>query len=225
MYIAHYSRKAGRFVGEPRLLGCNGAEIDSHNQPEIALDSKGFIHVLMGSHGTMESNRETVKHLHSLKPLDISAFTRPEPLPASACTYPDLVIDQNDTLHVVCRRYETYAVVTPETFSLGYVYAHKKPGDYSEGFPLYPRSQLAYFRKKVDGEWEFRPLVVSWFGSYVYWYNHISLDTAGQVFVSYKYGPHIDPALAQPADPAILFSPDGGTSWKLVTTEDFLPEY
>ena len=220
IYIAQYNRTEKRFVVGSTWVGSNGVEVDSHNQPVVGVDGTGYIHVLLGSHGTMENNYETVLHTRSENPLDASSFTKPIRLPASGCTYPDLVIDRNDTLHVVCRRYEEYAHVVPETFSQGYVYKNKRPGDYSEGFPLYPRSQLAYFRKRAGEDWSFQPLVVTYFGTYVYWHNHISLDANDRIFVSYRYGPHINPALAQPADPAILFSPDGGDTWKLATTKD-----
>lgn len=219
-FIAEFSRSQNALVGEPVHVGSNGIEVDSHNQPVIALDSRGYIHYLLGSHGTFENPHETVTYARSKRPLDISAFTGQMRLPAPGCTYPAIAIDSNDTLHVVTRKYDTYAWVTATTFEEGYTQARRNPGDHSQGFNHFGRSRVAYFRLPADGEWEYQPLVVTHFGGYVYWSNYVSIDNNDRVFVSYRYSPRAE-QVRRPIPSTMLFSDDGGNRWHLTHTADF----
>src|SRR5690606_32802604 len=116
-YVAHFSRSEQKLVGDPVCVGSNGIEIDSHNQPALAIDSHGYLHLMLGSHGTLENPHETVMYASSVRPLDITKFTEPVRLPAPGCTYPSIMIDSNDTIHVVARKYDTYGYVTETTFA------------------------------------------------------------------------------------------------------------
>ncbi len=220
MYIAAWNRETDIISG-PVFLGANGIEVDSHNMPIVAVDSKGIIHVVLGAHGTIENPHETCVYLRSLKPLDITAgFTKPERLPLPGTTYPALVIGADDTLHFLVRRYETYAVIRAETFQQGFVLKQRQPPPKADEFVVYPPSQLLYVRKRGD-EWMARPLVRTYFGSYVFWGNRLSIDRKGNLYAAYRYSPRSD-FLTAPVPGALLTSTDGGDAWHLATTDDFL---
>lgn len=221
-YVAHFSRSQGKLINGPVYVGSNGIEVDSHNQPALGIDSKGYLHLMLGAHGTIENPHETVLYASSVRPLDVSEFAEPVRLPAAGCTYPSIAIDSKDTIHVVTRKYDTYGYVTPDTFDEGYTLARRIPGDYSRGFDHLPRSRVAYFRKKSGEDWTYTPLVVSHFGGYVFWSNHVTVDNRDRVFVSYLYSPRAE-QVKRPIPSTLLMSQDGGDSWDLAITDDFTP--
>jgi len=220
MYIASWNRETGK-VSKPVFLGANGIEVDSHNMPVVAVDSKGIIHVVLGAHGTIENPHETCVYLRSLKPLDIaSGFSKPERFPLPGTTYPAMVIGPDDTLHFLVRRYEPYAVIRAETFQQGFVLNKRQPPPKPDEFVVYPPSQLLYVRKRGD-QWMARPLVRTCFGSYVFWGNRLSIDRKGNLYAAYRYSPRTD-FLAAPVPGALLTSTDAGDNWHLAMTDDFL---
>lgn len=251
-YIATYSRRAGRVIAGPLLLGYGGAGApDAHNIPAITVDSKGYLHVVLGAH------HEQFKYTRSLQPNDITGgFTplhalgaldpgdpadpeNPDPKCWQNChyyTYVSLACDLENTLHIVARW-------------AGNSYEF----------------QLAYLRKKANADWEpRRTLVVPFKKYYSNWYQKLTVDKFGRLFLNYRYYgdqlfkeeveayrakwpadglvenvPTCKPASIDPPsndyceygltlrahDPVVLISDDGGDSFRVATTADFSPGF
>ena len=120
----------------------------------------------------------------------------------------DLVVKEVDgTLHIVSRQWR--ANVDP----------------YHEG-RLY--AALAYQRKRPgSGDWEpARPLVVPPLPDYSVWYHKLCIDRRGALFVDHVYfsvHPTYNNDMPGRLDyPALMMSLDGGDTWKLAETRDFL---
>jgi hypothetical protein len=245
-WIATYSRTTGNLLAGPKLVGYAGiGDPDNHNLPAITVDTKGYLHVILGAH------HEQFKYTRSLLPNDITGgFTPLVSLGGRTSTdgkdadcnddrcylytYVSLACDQDDTLHLVTR----WAGDTPQ-----YTYYFR----------------LAYLRQKAGHDWEpRRSLVVPFKAYYSNWYQKISIDHRGHLFVNYRYyGDQLfadevaayntkwpadpltpdDPACvptlssANPAqycsysnsvkahDPVLLMSLDHGNSFRVMTTE------
>ena len=120
-------------------------------------------------------------------------------------TYIGFVCDKNDTLHLVSRmwRYGT------------------------EPHPLSIHATLAYQRKPSGKPWEEpRVLVVAPFSEYSIFYHRLTIDRAGRLYLSYDYwSTHWFYRNDHRGDRrALMTSPDGGQTWKLVRNEDFESE-
>ncbi|HEX7008450.1 MAG TPA: BNR-4 repeat-containing protein, partial [Phycisphaeraceae bacterium] len=218
-FIMSYNNITGQTISSPRLIGGGGSGApDAHNAPAIAVDSKGYIHAILGAHhGRFEYTR-------SNQPNSIDAgFTPPTFIgknPSSGgYTYISMVIDQDDTIHVVAR----YS------------------GDNN-------RWALDYLRKKDGEPWEdLGHLVRTYHANYSTWDQRLTIDKLGRLFLRYSfYGDQLTDAEAaayrakwpdeeisrisgssywngiQHHDPVILMSDDGGDTWRIATTEDFL---
>ena len=99
-----------------------GEADDNHGGPTIVRDGSGYLHVLFGPHGNPLSYRR------SLRPDDASAWTPVERF-GLRCTYPSMVCDSANTLHMVCRDSSTPG------WTLMY-YRRKAGGAWSDGRPL-----------------------------------------------------------------------------------------
>ncbi len=73
-----------------------GMAHDNHGGPVIVRDGNGYLHTLFGPHYHPFSYRRSVR------PNDTSEWTPAESC-GEACTYPSMVCDANNTLHMVCR--------------------------------------------------------------------------------------------------------------------------
>ena len=120
-------------------------------------------------------------------------------------TYIGLVCGADDTLHLVYRlwRYGT------------------------DPHPASHHAVLAYQRKRPGQPWEEpRVLVVSAFSEYSIFYHRLTIDRLGRLFLSYDYWStywfyRTDHWGTRRA---LIMSPDGGDTWKLVETPDFRPD-
>jgi hypothetical protein len=75
-----------------------GPSADDHGYPTVVLDSKNYIHVLCGAHGSQ------VYYTHSLRPDDSLAFLPLEAVPgAKRATHLSLISDSKDRLHLFFR--------------------------------------------------------------------------------------------------------------------------
>ncbi len=198
--VATYDRAAG-VLSKPTLVGYGPPANDVHNTPCITMDSQGYLHVLIGTHG------RAFRYVRSLQPNDAAGgWTEAVDIgPGLRQTYVGLVCGRDDTLHLVFRlwRFDT---------------------DY---FPASSYATLAYMSKKPGQPWsEPRPLIVAPFSEYSIFYHRLTIDRAGALFLSYDYWStfwfyRMD---HRGTRRALLTSPDSGSSWKLANLEDLLRE-
>jgi hypothetical protein len=226
-FIKAYNRTTGQQVTQQTLLGSVGDEgPDPHYIPAITADSSGYLHVILGSH------HDNAYYLKSDAPGEASSWSAPVAVGTNVVgnggghTYPSLLCDSNDQLHVVTR------------------WAGDKDNKY----------RLVYFTGNArTGVWQAQKTLVSPFRQqYSIWYHHMSIDREGRLFLNYRYlgnqlnaqaldayrqkWPGEVPANARPYpqqqtipeikshDPAVLFSGNAGADWKLATSPDLFAD-
>ena len=89
---------------------------DNHGGPALTCDSDGFLHVVFGPHAG-----EPFQHCRSARPNDSSEWV-PLPRFGGHPTYPSLVCDPDDTLHVI------YRGGPQRRHPFGLMYQRKPPG-------------------------------------------------------------------------------------------------
>lgn len=233
-YIVEYDHATGK-VSEPVFLGTTGDKIDFHNLPVLDLDSKGYLHVIGGSHW------HPFKHWISKKPYSVlSGWTDPEIIPAGSpnkyshngFSYPGFMIDKDDTLHIVARGRNAKRIA-------------EDPSEISNKHLNYA---LVYLRRKPDGQWESRKdLTITPWRHYANWYQKVTPDRNGNAYCTYFYfairldldkevyddycrrwpeetlrGGQENTWDVKAHDPVIIGSFDNGDVWKVVTTTDFI---
>jgi hypothetical protein len=195
-YVATYDQQGNR-LGEPALVGYGPPANDVHNTPSITIDSRGYLHVLVGTHG------QPFPYARSLQPNTAHAgWTEPVPVGEGLhLTYIGLICGPDDTLHLVCRYWRF--------------------GE--EPFPAAIQGTLGYLRKPTGGNWEPpRVLIVPPFSEYSVYYHRLTIDRLGRLFLSYDYytthwfyrTDHFGRRRS------LLVSPDTGSTWKLAETMD-----
>ena len=217
---------ASRCCSVPLYLGNNGhGKPDNHNLPSIEVDSKGYLHVLLGSH------HDPFVYFRSKNPYDISAWTVPEKLgypktkmAEGSYTYIGILCDSHDNLHLTAR-----------WAGAGY------------------KNYLIYMKKPAGKSWLPQKILVEPFKTlYSVYYHKMSQDLYGRIFINYSYyGNELtaDQAAAYDKkwpedkilsagkakfilngtwykvknhDPVLLVSNDSGDSFRLALTEDFI---
>lgn len=208
-YVATYDHATGE-VGGKILLGYGPPVNDVHNVPAITIDSEGSLHMLIGAHG------RSFKYARSLRPHDSSAWTEAEPILQTGSrtdegetgrqTYISLVCDRDDTLHTAFRQWRT-----DEQYHGGSQFA-----------------ALSIQHRPKGGEWsvEAEPLVVGAVPGYSIWYHKLTVDRLGALWLSYSYWTSDTSYQGQFPDRyhhrAVIVSRDGGETWKLAETADFV---
>jgi len=197
-FVATYD-SATRQLSAPTLVGYGAPANDIHNSPSITMDSRGYLHVLAGTHG------KPFPYARSLQPNTASeGWTPAEPVGKDLPqTYVGLVCGPDDTLHLVYRLW--------------------RYGD--PPHPLSYQATLAYQRKKPGQPWdEPRILVVPPFSEYSVYYHRLTIDPRGRLFLSYDYWSTFWfyrndlPGRRR----TLLTSPDGGQTWSLATRRDLV---
>ncbi|MBM4042658.1 MAG: hypothetical protein FJ290_29570, partial [Planctomycetes bacterium] len=197
-FVATYDRETGK-LGAPASIGHGAPANDVHNSPSITMDSQGHLHALAGTHG------RPFPYARSLKPNDAGGgWTKPEPVGEGLSqTYIGLVCGPDDTLHLAYRLWRSGI----------------------EPFPASHYATLAYQRKRPRQPWESpKVLIVPPFSEYSVFYHRLTIDRKGRLFLSYDYwstywfyrNDHFGRRRA------LLMSPDGGDTWKLVETSDLM---
>ncbi len=161
-FAAAYNRKT-KSLSAPSYIGRSNAyikNIDNHCLPVITVDSKGYLHVVLGTHHHPSS------YAKSLKPDDITAWTTPEEFGVpkkrergeGSYTYPSINCDLNDNINVVSRW-----------------------AGYSYYFCL-----VYNMRSAATGKWLPQHTLVQPFRNmYGCWYHRVSIDRKGRLFVYY----------------------------------------
>jgi hypothetical protein len=224
-YAATYNRKTGK-LSKPVLVGTSNEYIektDNHCQPVITVDSKGFLHAILGTH------HHPSKYTHSIIPDSVEKWSKPKMFGVmktrkrgeGSYTYPSINCDKYDNIHTVSRW-------------AGYSYYFT----------------LAYNKRTPDGKWDRQKLLVVPFRNmYGCWYHKVSIDRMGRLFAYYiNYRNQLDTKVAaayaekwpedklipvpgkkcvwynnvKPHDPAVLMTEDSGNKWFLATSPDFI---
>jgi len=195
-FVATYDRATGQ-LGKPALIGYGAPPNDIHNTPSITMDSRGFLHVLAGTHG------RPFPYAQSLKPNDAGGgWTEAAPMVENLNqTYIGMVCGPDDTLHATFRLWRTGM----------------------EPFPASHYATLAYQRKRPGQPWEPpRILIVPPFSEYSVFYHRLTMDRKGRLFLSYDYwstfwfyrNDHFGRRRT------LLMSPDGGDTWQLAQSNN-----
>jgi hypothetical protein len=192
-YVVTYDRTTGK-LGQLALIGYGAPPNDIHNSPSLTMDSRGYLHVLAGTHG------RPFPYARSLEPNDASAgWTKAEPAGQDLSqTYIGFVCGPDDTLHLVYRLWR-YG---------------EQPHSNSH------HATLAYSRKRPGQPWEApRVLIVPPFSEYSVYYHRLTIDRQGQLFLSYDYWStfwfYRNDLLGRRR--SVLTSADGGETWQLAT--------
>jgi len=196
-FVVTYDTRS-RSLGEPALVGYGAPPNDIHNSPSITMDSRGYLHVLAGTHG------RPFQYARSLVPNDAGGgWTEAVALGEDLRqTYIGLVCDREDTLHAVFRMW--------------------RYGE--EPFPASHHGTLAWQEKRAGRSWgDAKVLIVPPFSEYSVYYHRLTIDRAGRLFLSYDYwSTYWFYRTDHRGDRrALLTSPDGGQTWKLAGPRDF----
>lgn len=211
-YVATYDHATGT-VGPSTYVGGSAPGNDAHNTPGICSDSAGYLHVVTGAHNS------PCQYARSLVPHSSSLWT-----PASAvCTsgyrtsttdkdgrgiqaYVSLVCGPDDALHLVTRQ-------TRRDID-GYYRGH--------GYMA-----LSAQRLPRGGVWSKpRPVVIPAQASYSIYYQKLTIDHLGRLFLAASYYTSNDPESTRVYrryhHRMVLISEDGGGTWRFATTADFV---
>ncbi|MBN1294571.1 MAG: BNR-4 repeat-containing protein [Candidatus Latescibacteria bacterium] len=199
-FVATYDRTTGT-LSKPSLAGYGPPANDIHNTPCITMDSKGYLHVLVGTHG------RTFKYTRSLEPNSASGgWTQPVDVgPGLNQTYVGMVCDSDNTLHLVFRLWLND----------------------TRYFPAGHYANLAYMSKKSGEAWsEARPLVVAPFSEYSIFYHRLTIDRNSTLFLSYDYWSTFWFYRTDHRGNrrSLLMSSDGGNIWQLAPSKELITE-
>jgi hypothetical protein len=208
-YVATYDLQGDQVVDKQFIAYAPPAN-DSHNTPGIVIDSKGYLHVITGSHGA------NFHYAQSLAPNSTGAgWTNPVPVLQTGAksasgaergrqTYLAFLADSNDTLHIAFRQWRE----SVDSYFNGRLYG-----------------ALSYQQKPVGQSWSSPTLlVVPPTTTYSIFYHKLTQDREGRLFLSYNFRTNVSPyTFDTPVYQyrALIMSGDGGKRWKLATSQDF----
>ena len=221
-YAVTYDHRTGKTT-EPVLLGGSDSMhncSDGHNVPGIVADSKGYLHVVLGPH------QMPMVYLKSIKPNSTAEWTKVvlfnSPDPRGYETYPAIVIDRNDVLYCISRR-----VFGPSLKPRLYMYDRAN------------NSQMALHlmrKRPQDDSWkDMGDLVLPYNRGYCIYYHRLTIDRLGRLFLAYTHFTNLSSPKAKEIysrqwpddvwaarDPVVLMSDNGGATWRLALTDDFV---
>lgn len=135
-FIATIDREKRTVIGKRFLVNAEPKKPDVHSRPTITVDSKGYLHVVSGSHG------QPFFYFRSQTPDSITGgWTEPVQMAARQC-YASLVCDKGDRLHSVFRQWAPHATLAYQSSPVGglkwgasktLVLGALKPGKYEYG--------------------------------------------------------------------------------------------
>jgi Asp-tRNA(Asn)/Glu-tRNA(Gln) amidotransferase A subunit family amidase len=179
-YIRTYHDRSKRW-GKPVLVGEGD---DNHAGASLAIDSAGYLHLVFGPH------HNPIQHLVSKRPNTSTAWEAQPKLGGVTATYPSLVCDHEDTLHICYR------------------------GAYEREMPR----SLMYQRRPKGGEWTSPVKLLDAEGpeAYTQFENALYFGPDRSLFLSF----HIvraredDHAHTRGMGFGVMRSADGGESWE-----------
>jgi hypothetical protein len=210
-YAATYDHATGT-VGPSTYIGGSVRGNDAHDTPGICSDSAGYLHVVTGAHnGSCKYARSLAPHSSSLWTPPIAICTSGYRAPTTdkdgrgLQTYVSLVCGPNDTLHLVTR--QTRRNVDEYYRGQGYM-------------------ALSYQRLPLGGVWsQPQPLVIPAQAGYSVYYQKLTIDRLGRLFLAASYYTTSDLASVRTYrrfhHRMVLISDDGGGTWRFATTQDF----
>lgn len=157
-YVATFDRATGK-LSTPVLVGFGPPANDIHNTPSIISDSKGFLHLFIGAHGS------TFFYSRSLNPASGAQWTPAATLGGQrGMTYAGAVCDQNDILHLVYRQ----TAIDEVRFPRGYYIV---------------LSELT--KPAAADQWSApRVLVAPFFSDYSVYYHKLTISPQGRIWLS-----------------------------------------
>ena len=212
-YVAAYDASSNS-VSASVLIAKSRPANDMHCTPGIFADSKGTLHVVTGAHGW------PFRYVHSTSPYSIAAWTRPINVINSGYkskktdadgvgkqTYLSLVCTPDDTLHVVCRQ----ARLGVDQYYPGLEYDALVHTSLAPGASAWSTPDLVVVPPEAD---------------YSQYYQKLTADRLGRLFVSCSYFSRRDPPATRVFrryhHRMVLISEDSGHTWRFATTADFL---
>lgn len=166
-FLATYDHKTG-VLGKAVLIGYGPPANDVHNTPCVTIDSKGYIHALIGTHG------RTFKYARSLKPNTVEGgWTVAKDVGDNLSqTYLGLVCDKQDRLHLLFRLF--MSVSNPLA---------------GGRFPAGTIGTLCMMSKDaMADEWTApKPIVRAPFPDYSVFYHRLIIDRQNRFYISFDY--------------------------------------
>ena len=211
-YAATYYHSTNSVGPSTRVAGSRPAN-DCHVTPGICMDSTGTLHVVTGAHAW------PFRYARSLAPRSTTAWSRTANVLTSGYrdrttdadgvgkqTYLSLVCGPDDVVHVVSRQTRRN------------VDAHYRGQRYCA---------LIHQALRPGQSWSAPDLiVVPPMSGYSQYYQKLTLDRLGRLFVSCSYFSRRDPPATRIFrrfhHRMVLISEDGGGTWRFATTADFL---
>jgi hypothetical protein len=211
-YVAAYDALSNS-VGPSKLVVKSRPANDLHCTPGICADSTGTLHIATGAHGW------PFRYVRSTSPYSISAWTRAINVVSSGYrtrktdrdgkgvqTYLSMVCTPDDTIHIVSRqvRRKTDGHFGGRAYA-GLVHTSLAPGATAWSTP--------------------HLIVVPPQTGYSQYYQKLTVDRLGRLFVSCSYFSRRDPPATRIYrrfhHRMVLISENGGATWRFATTVDF----
>ena len=213
-FVAAYDQTTGT-LGAPLQVATARPPNDDHTTPGIVSDGDGILHVLTGSHNS------PFMYTHTVDPADATAWTKPEPVLATGFASPG-----GDPAG---RGRQTYlSLVCLPDGALVIAFRQWRQGVDSL-FGGRPYQALSVQRLAPGGAWSDARRVVycSNHWGYAQYYQKLTVDRRGRMYLSLSYfRPKDWPIDQREANRyrhrMLLFSGDGGTSWRFARLSDFV---
>ena len=211
-YVAAY-HESSNSVSESRRVAKSRPANDLHCTPGIVADSRGTLHVATGAHGW------PFRYVRSTVPYSLASWTRPINVISSGYrtrktdrdgdgkqTYLSMVCAPDGTVHIVCRQVRRAV----DGHFGGRAYDGLVHTALAPGASAFSTPDLVVVPPQTG---------------YSLYYQKLTCDQLGRLFVSCSYFSRRDPpatrAFRRFHHRMVLISEDGGASWRFAATADF----
>lgn len=212
-WVAAYDASSNS-VSESRLVAKSRPANDLHCTPGICADDAGALHVATGAHGW------PFRYVRSTQPYSIASWTRPVNVTTSGYrdrttdadgigkqTYLSMVCAPDGTVHIVSRQVRRRV----DGHFRGAYYDALVHTSLAPGATAWTTPDLVVVPPQVD---------------YSQYYQKLTVDQLGRLFVSCSYFSRRDPPATRTFrrfhHRMVLISEDAGVSWRFATTADFV---